>query len=79
MQTSSIVIFLSTTSFFHEGESEITFLQYGMSLRKSEVLLEYEETEFIPYRLHIDFCAVHLQKNLAVDMNNLSKSYTKQR
>lgn len=57
------LILLHTASLLHEGVIEFIFPQHGMPLGKSDVILEYEDTEFIPYRLHIDFPTVYLLNN----------------
>ena len=40
---------------------EMVFKQYGFSIAKHKPIIQYEDIEFIPYRLHLDFNAIHIQ------------------
>lgn len=39
----------------------MVFKQYGFSIAKHKTVIQYEDIKFIPYRLHLDFSAIHLQ------------------
>lgn len=40
---------------------EMLFKQYGFFVAKYKTIIQYEDIEFIPYRLYLDFIAVHIQ------------------